>query len=260
MGGGVAVIVPARLASTRFPRKLLARVAGRTILEWTWRRARAVPGTRGVWIATDSAEIAGEVRAFGGEVLMTGEQPSGTDRVAAAARSLSPAPEGVVNLQGDEPLIAPATIGEVCAALRESGDALITCSAPLRDHREWVDPAVVKVVVNGQGEALYFSRAPIPATQDGPTPAAFERARVAGRAHVGIYGYPLALLVKLRGLPVAALEQIESLEQLRALAAGVRIRVVAVAGRTQAVDTPEDLERVRPALEAEAARAGASGV
>jgi 3-deoxy-manno-octulosonate cytidylyltransferase (CMP-KDO synthetase) len=260
MGGGVAVVIPARLGATRFPGKLLSRAAGRTILEWTWSRAHRVGGIQGVWIATDSDEIASEARTFGAEVIRTGDHRSGTDRVAAAANEIVPRPEWVVNVQGDEPLIAPETISAVAAALRETPGVLVTASAPLTDFRAWVDPAVVKVVACQRGEALYFSRAPIPATKEGPTPEAFARVRSVARAHVGIYGYPLGLLRRLCELSASTLEQIESLEQLRALEAGLRIRVIAVAARTQAVDTPEDLERVRPLLEAEAHRApGATG-
>jgi len=258
MGGGVAVVIPARLDATRFPGKLLARAAGRTILEWTWSRTRRAEGVQTVWIATDSDEIATEAGRFGAQVIRTGEHRSGTDRVAAAADAITPPPDWVVNVQGDEPLIAPATIGALCAVLRETPGTLVTCSAPLQDYRAWIDPTVVKVVVDARGDALYFSRAPIPAVKEGATPAAFARVRNVARAHVGIYGYPLDLLRRLRDLPASPLELIESLEQLRALEAGVRIRVVAVAASSQAVDTPADLERVRPALEVEAGRRGGS--
>jgi 3-deoxy-manno-octulosonate cytidylyltransferase (CMP-KDO synthetase) len=254
MGGGVAVVIPARLGATRFPRKLLARAAGRTILEWTWMRARDTAGLRGVWIATDSGEIEAEARAFGAQVIPTGDHRSGTDRVAAAAGAIDPAPEWIVNVQGDEPLIAPATIGAVAVALRETPGTLVTCSAPLGDHRAWVDPAVVKVVTDERGYALYFSRAPIPATKGGASAEAFAHIRGVARAHVGIYGYPLDLLRQLCALPSSALEQAESLEQLRALEAGLRIRVIPVGERSQAVDTPADLERVRPWLAAEVHR------
>ncbi len=259
MDGGVAVVIPARLGATRFPGKLLARVAGRSVLEWTWGRARVARGPRGVWIATDSDEIAAQAERFGARVVRTGDHRSGTDRAAAAAAAIDPPPAWVVNVQGDEPLIDPGAIEAVCRAVRATREELITCSAPLADRAEWTAPAVVKVVVTRRGEAIYFSRAPIPGTKDGPTAEAFERVRGVARAHVGIYGYPLDLLRRLCALPSSPLEQLESLEQLRALEAGVRIRVLPLGGRSQAVDTPEDLERVRPLLEAEAGLPGGGG-
>ncbi len=261
-GGGVALIIPARLGATRFPGKLLERAAGRSILEWTWRRARAAAGPQRVWIATDSDPIAREAGRFGGVVIRTGEHPSGTDRVAEAADRIQPAPRWVVNLQGDEPLIDPSVIGAVCEELQRSDEAVVTCSAPLTAYREWIDPAVVKVVCDRNREALYFSRAPIPSTPRGATPDAFADVRAVARVHVGIYGFPAPLLRRMVGEERAPLERIESLEQLRLLETGVRIRVVPVARRSVAVDVPEDLERVRPLLEQEASagedEAGAS--
>lgn len=249
--GGLAVVIPARLGSTRFPGKLLRKVAGRSVLEWTWSRARCVEGLSGIWIATDSEEIAAEAANFGGSVLHTGSHPSGTDRVGAAVDQIAPRPQWVVNLQGDEPLVDPGTIASLCDALRRGKDEVITCATALRTYDEWVDPAVVKVVCAADGQALYFSRAPIPASAAGPRPEAFEQVRALARAHIGIYGYPAGLLQRLLSLPPSPLERAESLEQLRALEAAIPIRVLQVEDGGCSIDTPEDLLRVQAILEAE---------
>ncbi len=248
--GGLAVVIPARLASTRLPKKLLRKIAGRSVLEWTWSRIPRVANLAGVWIATDSDEIAGEATRFGADVLRTGPQPSGTDRVGAAIAGLTPRPRWVVNLQGDEPLVDPETISALCAALGSGDDQLVTCAAPIRDVREWCDPSVVKVVCDADGCALYFSRAPIPGAPGATADARFARARDLARVHVGIYGYPVPLLERLLALPPSPLERIESLEQLRALEAGIPMRVVQVGPQGPSVDTAEDLRRVESILHA----------
>jgi len=246
---GAAVVIPARLESTRLPRKLLQTIAGRTVLEWTYSRARAARGLQGVWIATDSDEISATAQAFGAAVVRTGPHASGTDRVAAAAAAIRPAPRWVINVQGDEPLLDPRAIEGVAAALREEPEAIVTCAAPLAAYEDWLDPAVVKVVVNAQGRALYFSRAPIPGAPGGATAESFARIRPLVRHHIGIYGYSLALLQRFAALPPAALERAESLEQLRALEAGIAVRVLVLEGAAVAVDTPADLARVRGLIE-----------
>ncbi|MCK4304869.1 MAG: 3-deoxy-manno-octulosonate cytidylyltransferase [Candidatus Eisenbacteria sp.] len=248
---GMALVIPARLEATRFPRKLLHQIAGRSILEWTWRRAGEVAGLCGVWVATDSDEIAREAGAFGALVLRTQAHRSGTDRVGAAVRQIRPAPRWVVNLQGDEPLVDPRTIGRLCDTLRATDDEMVTCGAPVSSLDEWRDPSVVKVVCSADGRALYFSRAPIPGSQRGGDKDAFVSLRPLILAHVGIYGYPAGVLERLLALPGTPLEQAESLEQLRALEAGIPIRVVRVDGGGHGVDTKEDLLRVEPVLQRE---------
>jgi 3-deoxy-manno-octulosonate cytidylyltransferase (CMP-KDO synthetase) len=244
---GLALVIPARLASSRLPRKLLLTVSGRTILEWTHRRAVAACGAASVWVATDSEEIAGVVAGFGGQVLRTGPQPSGTHRVAAAVALLPAAPRWVINLQGDEPLVEPRAIAAVAERLAAGGEALVTCAAPLPSRDAWLDPNVVKVVCRADRSALYFSRHPIPGSLRGTGPEAFAAARRQVHQHVGIYGFPAALLQRYVELAPTPLAEIEALEQLRALEAGIRIEVVAVAA-APAVDTAEDFERVRRRL------------
>ncbi|MBP7669593.1 MAG: 3-deoxy-manno-octulosonate cytidylyltransferase [Candidatus Eisenbacteria bacterium] len=251
---GLAIILPARLQSTRLPRKLLIEVAGRTILEWTWRRACATGAP--VWVATDSAEIASAAQSFGARVLQTGAQPNGTQRVAAAAELLDPLPRWVVNLQGDEPLIDPLVVARVAERTQAEQGAIVTAAAPMACLEDWLDPGVVKVVCAGE-RALYFSRAPIPSSTAASARETFARARETALQHVGIYGFSLETLRRYARLPASPLADIESLEQLRALEAGIPISVVRVSHASPAVDTPADLARIEPLL---AAAAGAAKV
>jgi 3-deoxy-manno-octulosonate cytidylyltransferase (CMP-KDO synthetase) len=249
----LAIVIPARLDSSRFPAKLLRRVAGRTILEWTWSRAVAARGATGVWIATDSAEIELEAIAFGAPVIRTGACATGTDRVAAAIDSIRPAPRWVIDLQGDEPRIEPTVIERVAERLRGVDEAIVTCGSPLASYEDWIDPDVVKVVSAADGRALSFSRLPIPGTRARPDPAAFAAVRGLVLQHIGLYGFPCGLLRRFLALSPTKLEVVEGLEQWRALEAGIPILVVPVEWSAPSIDTPADLERARPALEAEAA-------
>ncbi len=255
---GLVVIIPARIGSTRFPGKLLARAGGRTLIEWTWRRAARVEGLDRVWIATDSPEIETEATSFGASVVRTGACASGSDRVGAALDQIAPTPAAVINLQGDEPLVAAEALAAVRDGLRAGGEEIVTCASPLPTREAWLDPAVVKVIRNPAGRAVYFSRAPIPAAPDGSGPEAFVRAQATARVHVGIYGYPVPILRRLIALAPSPLERAESLEQLRALEAGIPIRVVDVPPGGRSVDTPEDWEVVRKILDEEA-ESGAAG-
>jgi len=192
-----------------------------------------------VAVATDDERIAAAARGCGAQVVMTGPALSGTDRVAEAARSL-PAAEVVVNLQGDEPLIEPAAIEALLGAMEEGTVEMATLSRPL-EPGEWEKPQVVKVVTRPNGDALYFSRAPIPHRREGGVSAL-------ARAHVGLYAFRADFLQRFTRLPPGRLEREESLEQLRALENGVRIRVVETEYRGFGVDTPEDLERAQALL------------
>lgn len=200
-------------------------------------RARSASGVDVVVVATDDERIAVAAREAGAEVVVTGPAETGTDRVALAARVMLPRPTLVVNLQGDEPLIEPAAIEALVHAMNEGGSEMATMARPL-DAGEWARPEVVKVVTDRNGNALYFSRAPIPARlEPGPSPLA--------RAHVGMYAYTPAFLERFAALEPGRLEKEERLEQLRALEHGYRIRVVETTYRGFGVDTPQDLERAR---------------
>jgi len=200
-------------------------------------RARRASGVDVVVVATDDERIASAAREAGAEVVLTGPAETGTDRVALAARVMLPRPTLVVNLQGDEPLIEPAAIEALVHAMNEGGSEMATMARPL-DAGEWERPEVVKVVTDRNGNALYFSRAGIPARREpGPSPLA--------RAHVGMYAYTPAFLERFAALEPGRLEQEERLEQLRALEHGYRIRVVETTYRGFGVDTQQDLERAR---------------
>ncbi len=234
------VVIPARFGSTRFPGKPLALLAGRPVIEHVWRQAGA-SGARSVVVATDDERIASAARAFGADVQLTDAgHRSGTERAAEVAdrRGWS---DGaiVVNVQGDAPLVPPAAIDQVAALLAASPAAgMATLCTPISTAEDYRSAHVVKVVADAAGRALYFSRAPIPALSHGATglPESFR--------HVGLYAYRAAALRALAAAPPCALEQAESLEQLRALWLGIEIRVAPA--RTLLgpdVDTPEDLER-----------------
>jgi 3-deoxy-manno-octulosonate cytidylyltransferase (CMP-KDO synthetase) len=236
----VLAVIPARFHSTRLPGKILADIAGRPMIEHVYRRAAAASSVHAVIVATDDERIANAVRAFGGAALMTrADHVSGTDRIAEVISQLPC--RAIVNLQGDEPLIEPETIdAAVAPLLADPAVEMSTLSRPFASREEFNSPHVVKVVTDSSGNALYFSRSPIPYSRDahgGIPPGA--------RAHVGLYVYRRDTLLKLAALPAAALEREESLEQLRALAHGIRIRVVDTRHVAAGVDTPEDLERVR---------------
>ncbi len=234
--GSAAVVIPARFGSVRLPGKPLAQIDGHPMIWYVWDRARSARSVSRVVVATDDERIAAAVRGFGGQAVLTSPDcASGTDRVAEAARGL---PEEIlVNVQGDEPLMDPSVIDAVAAPLlADPSVAMATAALPREDPGEFVRPSVVKVVVDARGDALYFSRAPIPWYRDsgcGPY-----------RKHLGIYAYRKETLLRLAALPPSPLEEAERLEQLRALSHGIRIRVVDVAHDSVGVDTPEDLRTV----------------
>ena len=203
-------------------------------------RARRARGVDLVAVATDDRRIAAAAEAAGARAVMTGDARTGTDRVAEAARQLSPRPDVVVNLQGDEPLIEPEAIEALLAAMSDPGVEMATLARPLGEG-ELERPHVVKVVCDARGDALYFSRAPIPHRRAGGASAL-------ARAHVGIYGFREPFLQRFAAMQPGRLELEESLEQLRALEAGHRVRVVETRYAGFGVDTPEDLERARSLL------------
>ncbi len=253
---GFVVIIPARLASTRLPRKPLADVAGLPLVVRVARRA-AASGAARVIVAADSEEIEQACTAHGVQALLTSPaHATGTDRLAEAARRLAlPDDAIVVNVQGDEPLIPPKVIDDVAALLDGRPDCRIATAAhPLTDAAEFFSPNVVKVVTDARGRALLFSRAPIPWSRD-----AFARARdqlpggLPALRHVGLYAYRAGFLRAYPQLPPAPLEMHESLEQLRALWHGHAIAVLRLdTALPPGVDTPEDLEHVRALIAANA--------
>jgi 3-deoxy-manno-octulosonate cytidylyltransferase (CMP-KDO synthetase) len=243
-------VIPARWASSRFPGKPLATLVGRPLIQHAVEAALQSGAFERVVVATDDARIALAVRRFGGEVEETSASHlSGTDRVAeVAARLPSDAPDVVVNVQGDEPLLDAESLRALVQAFHDVKVAMATLVRPLREVAERESPHVVKAVLDAAGDALYFSRADIP----------YERGRgpVPRLAHVGLYGYRRETLLRLAGLPPGALEVAESLEQLRALEHGIRIRCVLTQHASIGVDTPADLARAEAAL---AKRGGVPG-
>lgn len=229
-------VVPARFASSRFPGKALATLAGKTLIEHVYERAKLCRYLDDVLVATDDERIASAVRGFGGRVRMTrSDHPSGTDRLAEVASSESA--QYYVNIQGDEPLIDPEAIdAAVLSVLGDSEIAMGTLRCRISDTSEVSNPNVVKVVTNYLADAIYFSRCAIPYNRDG-APATYFK-------HIGLYVYRRDLLTVYPDLPVGPLERAECLEQLRALENGYRIRVVDTEYESFGVDTPEDLERV----------------
>lgn len=245
-------IVPARLASTRLPRKPLADIGGLPMVVRVAQRA-AASGAARVVVAADSDEIAAACRAHGVEAVLTSPaHPTGTDRLAEACALLGLDGEQiVVNVQGDEPLIPPAVIAAVAGLLAAHADcAIATAAHPLHDAAEFFNPNVVKVVTDRAGRALLFSRAPIPWARDAfAAGCAALPADLPAQRHVGLYAYRAGFLRAYPQLARDPLEVFESLEQLRALAHGYRIAVLALpSALPPGVDTPADLEMVRAAV------------
>jgi 3-deoxy-manno-octulosonate cytidylyltransferase (CMP-KDO synthetase) len=246
------VVIPARFESARLPGKVLLPIGARPMLHWVCERARAA-GPDQVVVATDDERIRASAQQAGVDCIMTSpDHLSGTDRIAEAAARLGWAPDDIiVNLQGDEPLMPPALIGQVAQLLRDHPDAdIATLAAPVTSPEEFLDPNAVKVVLAEDGRALLFSRAPIPWDRDGaaagsPGPESYRGAL----RHIGLYAYRVRSLLAMGRLPPGALELREKLEQLRALAHGMQIRVAIAALRPGVdVNTHADLERIRTLL------------
>jgi 3-deoxy-manno-octulosonate cytidylyltransferase (CMP-KDO synthetase) len=278
ISSGATIILPARYHSTRFPGKPLAVIAGKPLIEWVYQRASEVQGVSRILVATDHDDIASVVKGFGGEVVMTAaDHATGTDRVAAVARELDD--DIIVNLQGDEPLFPPALVEEMIAVLgprvlspngpavladaprgpgarsappatnsedrsTRDGNALpidiVTACHSITDPDEINNPNVVKVVMDREGCAMYFSRSAIPFARDNRD--------VRHYRHIGIYVFRKESLMRYAELEPTALEKAESLEQLRALENGMTIRLVETEYSTVGVDVPEDTKTVEKAL------------
>ncbi|MEY4166245.1 MAG: 3-deoxy-manno-octulosonate cytidylyltransferase [Blastocatellia bacterium] len=253
MGESVVAVIPARYQSTRLPGKPLLEIAGIPLVMRVAKQAQKVAGIDRIIVATDDERVWSVVRSGGVEAMMTSaEHRSGTDRLAEVASRIEAAI--IVNIQGDEPLIDPATIESAIAPVRDDPQLqMATTSEPIDSPDDLLSPHVVKVVTDHEGNALFFSRSPIPFPRAAVLAAGSISAALEGnpdllrsyRKHTGLYVYRRHFLLQFSRWRPTPLEEIESLEQLRALENGIRIRVVPVAHRSYGVDTPEDLERVR---------------
>ncbi len=234
------IVIPARLASTRLPRKLLLRETGKSLIQHTYEAALRARLPTSICVATDHQEILDEVRSFGGYAELTDPSaPSGTDRVAEVARPLTGV-DIVVNVQGDEPELAGESIDLAIELLEASPEAVMsTLATPIRSRSQLEDPACVKVVFNACGRAMYFSRSPIPCPRQwddsllSADPPHFYQ-------HVGLYAYRREFLLQLAQMPQSPKEKVEKLEQLRVLEAGYPILVGVVDEPTFGIDTPAD--------------------
>jgi len=231
-------VIPARFASTRFPAKVLANIAGKPLIRHVWEKATQCEELDEVLIACDHEEVFKAAQNFKARVVMTDpHHPSGSDRIVEAVKNLNV--DMVVNIQGDEPFIDPRTIDALAVLLKRDSKILMgTVIKEITDDADFLNPNVVKCVVDDQGYALYFSRSPIP----------YHRSKNASlfpksHKHLGLYAYRKNFLMEFTNWPKGALESIEDLEQLRALEHGVKIKTAKTAYESMAVDTPQDLQK-----------------
>ncbi len=235
MSGKCAILIPARYGSTRLNAKALIKVEGKSIVQWVWEKAKGAKLADDVIIATDHELIYNEAKSFGANVEMTSENhQSGSDRIAEIAER-HPEFEYVINLQGDEPMITPESIDEVIKAIKNSDAEISTLIRVIKDKEELDNPNTVKCVTDDNGFALYFSRSKIPYERN-ITDCIFY-------GHMGIYGYKRNSLFKMTKLAPSMLEKAESLEQLRALQAGMKIITAVVDCKPVGIDTQEDLDK-----------------
>lgn len=234
-------VIPSRYRSTRFPGKALAALAGKPLIQHVYERSVSARSLERVLVATDDDRILEAVRKFGGEAILTSpDHLSGTDRLAEVARGLEAGT--YVNIQGDEPLVDPRDIDALVEKLRQDPSVdMATLRSPIRKREDLENPNVVKVVCDQAGDALYFSRSPIPHRMGGDLTGTYR--------HLGLYAYRRAFLLEITAAAPGALERLERLEQLRVLETGRGIRVLDAVGPSIGVDTPADLERVRRLLE-----------
>jgi 3-deoxy-manno-octulosonate cytidylyltransferase (CMP-KDO synthetase) len=238
----VAVVIPARYASTRLPAKPLHPIAGKPLVQHVWERCARAKGIQKVIVATDDQRIADAATGFGAEVAMTSpKHRSGTDRVAEVARKLRGFTH-IINVQGDEPLIDPAIVAKLAAAMaKDRKIEMITSASVFTPQDDITNPNMVKVVLDRCGNGLYFSRSPIPYVRNDGLRPQFYR-------HQGIYGYSTRFLLQFVKWKPGILEQAESLEQLRALENGAKIRVILAKNAAVSVDTPDDVAAVERLL------------
>ena len=241
----IAAIIPSRYGSTRFVGKPLAPLLGKPMIQWTYEQARKAPRVTDVVVATDDERIMRAVKGFGGEAVMTSaENRSGTDRVAEAAEKMGLAGEDIViNVQGDQPALCPQSLDEVVAPFQKNPElGMSTLAYKIRNKNEITDPKDCKVIFDKNGYALYFSRSPIPCARDAAT--VFDTYK-----HLGVYAYTRHFLEVFRKLPTGTLEDIEKLEQIRALEHGHKIMTVVTDYDSPEVDLPGDIPRVEQYIE-----------
>ena len=234
-----AIIIPARFGSTRLPGKPLLRETGKFLIQHVYERAHQSQLADSVVVATDDARILQAVESFGGHVVLTSpNHRTGTDRVAEVAQQLSA--EIVLNVQGDEPLVDPQSLDLLIDTLRQNPLAsMATLAVPIRSAEQWRDPNCVKVVCDEHGQALYFSRSPIPYQREGE----LDFSTATFLQHLGLYGYRREVLLELARWPVDEIEAMEQLEQLRALRRGAPIQLKIVQENGFGIDTPDDYRR-----------------
>ncbi|HBC88947.1 MAG TPA: 3-deoxy-manno-octulosonate cytidylyltransferase [Lentisphaeria bacterium] len=237
-----AAIIPARYGSTRFPGKVLADLDGKPIIRWVYEKAKASSADY-VFVATDDEKVFKAVESFGGKAVMTSkDHPSGTDRIREAVTKKCPDADIIINVQGDEPLLPTSVIDSLITKMKSDPSLeMATVAVPSSRKEIASNPNIVKAVVDKDGFALYFSRAPVPFLREGGSDMPLYR-------HWGIYAYRRKTLEKFVSLPESDLEKCEKLEQLRALENGIRIFVVVADCESIGVDTPEDLETVKKFL------------
>ena len=239
----IVAIIPARWGSTRFPGKALHPIAGKPLIQHVWERTMSSKALASVIIATDDMRIADAAFAFGAEVALTSpKHVSGTDRIAEVAKRLPTAVTHVINVQGDEPVVDPALINRLAKTLAANpGIPMITAANPFASGEDPANPNAVKVVLDAAGDALYFSRSPIPHPRDKGMAAMYFR-------HQGIYGYSRKFLAQFVRWKPGTLEKTEQLEQLRALENGAKIRVLITKKASIGVDTPDDVGAAAAAI------------
>jgi len=234
-------VIPARIGSTRFPEKVIVSIAGKPMIQWVYENAQKSGIFDKLIVAADDPKIVSVVESFGGEVTLTGEHRSGTDRVFEVAQHFKP--DLVVNIQGDEPLVRPEMLMGLILPLKQYPEVEITTLATTLRGEAINDPNVVKVVFGLNGDACYFSRSPIPFVRNEKQAIGVEYFK-----HLGFYAFRYESLARFCGLPIGKLEQAEQLEQLRAIENGLKMRVVFTEWDTQAVDVPEDVTKIEEKL------------
>lgn len=234
-------IIPARYASSRFPGKPLARIAGKPMIQWVYERATQAKNLHRVLVATDNESIQQVVQSFGGQVVLTNpDLPSGTDRVAAVAKDIDA--DVIINLQGDEPFISPQLLDEMIEPFRNPSISMLTPIKKIESNEDLENPNLVRVVKDKFNRALYFTRSVIPYVRDAQRQAWLDKHIFF--KHIGIYAYRKAFLLQLTELPPSSLEIAERLEQLRVLENGYALHTIETDYTSVSVDTENDLEKI----------------